>query len=891
MKILKILFLLLPFLAFGQTAKTDAALVTQANVIKNETVTGANTAVRVGNMFLDDIASKVNSNQYAKVVANGTDTYTATVTPAITSYTTGYTIFVRFINANTGAATINLNSLGVRAIKKNSTEALIAFDIKNLEAKLLYYDGTNFQMVGSSGGGGDFWKTSGTTTMLSNVTIDGDEDNNTITIRSGLSTALSKVVIDPSGQGSFSSSNGSFSNSFIPDVPTDDFSSAAVIGTYDLGVSSSNPDFGGILFGGDFSANYGPENATSVRYVDSHFKGLTFTNSPSTGNVPTHNGTNWTFSTPSGTVSSVSFTGGLISVATATTTPALTVAGTSGGIPYFSSTSTWASSGLLATNSLMIGGGAGASPSTTTTGTGVLTFLGTPSYTNFLSMITGTSPYWSLASGGTLTGVNTITSNATGQLIWTGGFTGSGIYEQNTATLTASANSQELVLMDLNPTFVPGAFTTLKQTALRVRSGTSVFGASTQVGTGSASATVEIRGLGDDVVRWYSSAGGLLGTIFGGSSRISLGSSVAASWLAANNGVSAAAGQGNIIQGTLTTGTTNNLVLRIAAGTFSLNSSNTQRFVSIGDNFNPISGSTNVIDLDFSDMTINQTGTASGNITLIKATPVVTALLGTYYPFVSSGNGKHGFNQLTPTAIVHVTGAGTTTGSTFLVENSAGTDRFEILDNGQWNVSGAAGTAGQVLTSGGTGATPTWSSISGWSITGNTGTTAGTNFIGTTDAIDFVIKTNNTEKLRATSDGRLYGTALHNNAGAVTGATNQYVASGTYTPTLTNIANLDASTAYVCQWIRVGNVVTVSGRVSLDQTITATQTQIRVSLPIASAISAAEQAGGNATTITTNPYTFAIYADAANDAVIFDAAAPTATTDVSYYFSFTYLIL
>lgn len=66
----------------------------------------------------------------------------------------------------------------------------------------------------------------------------------------------------------------------------------------------------------------------------------------------------------SGTVTSVSFTGGLISVATATTTPAFTVAGTSGGIPYFSSTSTWASSTLLTNTAIMVGGGAGAAPTT-----------------------------------------------------------------------------------------------------------------------------------------------------------------------------------------------------------------------------------------------------------------------------------------------------------------------------------------------------------------------------------------------------------------------------------------------------------------------------------------------------------------------------------------------
>lgn len=88
---------------------------------------------------------------------------------------------------------------------------------------------------------------------------------------------------------------------------------------------------------------------------------------------------NATWQTPSssgGTVTSVGFTGGLISVANPTTTPAFTVAGTSGGIPYFSSTSTWATSAALAANALVIGGGAGVAPSTITTGTSVLTALG-----------------------------------------------------------------------------------------------------------------------------------------------------------------------------------------------------------------------------------------------------------------------------------------------------------------------------------------------------------------------------------------------------------------------------------------------------------------------------------------------------------------------------------
>lgn len=42
-----------------------------------------------------------------------------------------------------------------------------------------------------------------------------------------------------------------------------------------------------------------------------------------------------------------------------------------------------------------------------------------------------------------------------------------------------------------------------------------------------------------------------------------------------------------------------------------------------------------------------------------------------------------------------------------------------------------------------------------WSLTGNAGTTPGTNFIGTTDIKDLVFKTNNSERIRLTSQGRL----------------------------------------------------------------------------------------------------------------------------------------
>ena len=116
-------------------------------------------------------------------------------------------------------------------------------------------------------------------------------------------------------------------------------------------------------------------------------------------------------SVTTGTVTSVaqSFTGGLIAVSgspiTSTGTLALTVAGTSGGVPYFSSGTTWASSGALTANAIVLGGGAGAAPAplaslgTTTT---VLhgNAAGAPTFgaVSLTVDVTGTLP---IANGGT----------------------------------------------------------------------------------------------------------------------------------------------------------------------------------------------------------------------------------------------------------------------------------------------------------------------------------------------------------------------------------------------------------------------------------------------------------------------------------------------------------
>lgn len=73
--------------------------------------------------------------------------YAVNLAPAPAAYAEGLGLLFKAASQNTGAATLNVNGLGAKTIKKQGSSDLASADIHAGQIVHVVYDGTNFQIV------------------------------------------------------------------------------------------------------------------------------------------------------------------------------------------------------------------------------------------------------------------------------------------------------------------------------------------------------------------------------------------------------------------------------------------------------------------------------------------------------------------------------------------------------------------------------------------------------------------------------------------------------------------------------------------------------------------------------------------------------------------------
>ena len=113
--------------------------------------------------------------------------------------------------------------------------------------------------------------------------------------------------------------------------------------------------------------------------------------------------------------------------------------------------------------------------------------------------------------------------------------------------------------------------------------------------------------------------------------------------------------------------------------------------------------------------------------------------------------------------------------------------------------------------------------------------------------------------------------------------------SGSYTPVLTGVTNVAASGSNPAFYVRVGNIVYVSGRVGITATAASAATALGISLPIASNFTANTDAAGGAAGLE-RQQSGSVIADTTNDRAEMNfLSTSTSSTTMSFWFSYQVL--
>lgn len=119
-------------------------------------------------------AAKVTPDAYAYAAASGGPTaYVASLTPGPAGLVSGLAVRLAFSTANTGPVTLNINSLGVREVRKWDRQPLVAGDLAASTIHELVFDGVYWLLQTEAGAPRRFWPTSTGTGTAYAVTLTG----------------------------------------------------------------------------------------------------------------------------------------------------------------------------------------------------------------------------------------------------------------------------------------------------------------------------------------------------------------------------------------------------------------------------------------------------------------------------------------------------------------------------------------------------------------------------------------------------------------------------------------------------------------------------------------------------------------------------------------------
>lgn len=116
------------------------------------------------------------------------------------------------------------------------------------------------------------------------------------------------------------------------------------------------------------------------------------------------------------------------------------------------------------------------------------------------------------------------------------------------------------------------------------------------------------------------------------------------------------------------------------------------------------------------------------------------------------------------------------------------------------------------------------------------------------------------------------------------------IESGIHNPTVSNTSNVASYGMYTCIYTRIDDIVTMSGRITIDPTTVSTSTYVNMSLPIASEFTNVYDCCGAGASPTIASESVAIRANTTNNTAELIYVCPSAASS-DIYFTFSYRIL